>query len=230
MASEYLKWKARDEKPAPPPRERTKKEKLLNWLHYNKLWLIIGAVLLWIVGSMLWNVLGIGQVKPDVIVAYVGRDPIPEESASAFETALAPLAEDRNGDGSVVVELRQYAVNRSGDPASVVYYNYAANTELMADITQAESYLFLAEDPEGVQLAYQIFSRDDGSPPEDEDYEAMDKVYRWGDCPALAALELDAAPFENLYLGRRCFYSEREAEVQRGNELLWERMIEGATR
>ena len=50
MASEYLKWKARDEKPAPPPRERTRKEKLLNWLHYNKLWLIAGAVVVLIRG------------------------------------------------------------------------------------------------------------------------------------------------------------------------------------
>ena len=113
MASEYLKWKARDEKPAPPPRERTRKEKLLNWLHYNKLWLIAGAVVLWIVGSMLWNVLGIGQVKPDVIVAYIGSDPLPEESAKALEAALSALTEDRNGDGQTVAELRQYATRNT---------------------------------------------------------------------------------------------------------------------
>lgn len=42
MASEYLKWKARNEKPAPPPPPMTKKEKRLNWLHYHKLHLIVG--------------------------------------------------------------------------------------------------------------------------------------------------------------------------------------------
>ena len=190
MASEYLKWKARDEKPAPPPRERTRKEKLLNWLHYNKLWLIAGAVVLWIAGSMLWNVLGIGRVKPDVIVAYIGSDPLPEESAKALEAALSALTEDRNGDGQAVAELRQYATNRSGDPGTTVYYNTADNTALIADITQAESYLFLVEDPDGVQLAYQILAMPDGTPPEDDDYTGMDKVYRWGDCPVLGGLDV----------------------------------------
>ena len=230
MASEYLKWKARDEKPAPPPRERTRKEKLLNWLHYNKLWLIAGAVVLWIVGSMLWNVLGIGQVKPDVIVAYIGSDPLPEESAKALEAALSALTEDRNGDGQAVAELRQYATNRSGDPGTTVYYNTADNTALIADITQAESYLFLVEDPDGVQLAYQILAMPDGTPPEDDDYTGMDKVYRWGDCPVLCGLDVEQNVFENLYLGRRCFYVEREAEAQAGNERLWELLTEGATR
>lgn len=230
MASEYLKWKARDEKPAPPLKDLTKKEKLLNWLHYHKLWLIAGAALLWIVGSMLWNVLGIGQTKSDVIVAYIGRDALPEESAKALEATLSALAEDRNGDGRTVVELRQYATDRSGDLETAIYYNYAADTTLLADLTAGESYLFLVEDPKSVQRAYQIFARPDGSPPEEDDFEAMDKVYRWGDCPALAGLDVDQEIFENLYLGRRCFYEEKQAAAQSGNELFWARLTEGATR
>lgn len=228
MASEYLKWKARDEKPAPPPRELNKKEKLLNWLHYHRLHLLVGAVLLWIVGSMLWNVLGIGQTRPDVIAAYIGRDVLREDDARALEAALAAFAEDRNGDGKRVAELRQYATNRSGDLETAMYYNYAADTTLLADITAGESYLFLTEDPDGVQRAYQIFARADGSPPEESDYKAMDKVFRWGDCPALAGLDVEQSAFENLYLGRRCFYDEKQAAAQSGNELLWERLTEGA--
>jgi hypothetical protein len=230
MASEYLKWKARDEKPAPPPRELTKKEKLLNWLHYHRLHLIVAAVLLWILGSMLWNILGIGQTKPDVIVAYIGRDALPEETAQALETALSAYADDRNGDGKAAVELRQYATNRSGDLETAIYYNYAADTTLLADITAGESYLFLVEDPAGVQRAYQIFAKPDGSPPEENDFEAMDKVYRWSDCPVLTDLDVDQAFWGDLYLGRRCFYEEKQAAEQQGNEALWDRLTEGATR
>ena len=107
MASEYLKWKARDEKPAPPPPPMTKQERALNWLHYHRLHLIAAAVVLWIAGSMLWNVLGIGQTKPDYIFAWIGGGELPQEAAAGLETALAALGEDVNGDGKVVVELRQ---------------------------------------------------------------------------------------------------------------------------
>lgn len=230
MASEYLKWKARNERPAPPPPPMTRKEKLLNWLHYNKLWLFAGAVVLWIAGSMLWNILGIGQTKPDVIVAYIGRDALDEETAEALEAALSSLCVDRNGDGKTTAELRQYATDRSGEPETAMYYNYAADTVLLADITAGESYLFLAEDPQGVQRAYQIFARADGTPPDDGDYSVTDKVFRWGDCPVLAGLDLDQAALENLYLGRRCFYEEKQAAEQAGNEAFWSALTEGATR
>ena len=46
MASEYLKWKYRDVKPDEPPPERSKKDKLANWLHYHKWWIVVWAVLL----------------------------------------------------------------------------------------------------------------------------------------------------------------------------------------
>lgn len=226
MASEYLKWKARDEKPAPPPRPLTRKEKLLNWLHYHKLHLIAAAVLVWIGGSMLWNVLAIGQTKPDYIFAYIGRDSLPEESAAALETALSALGEDVNGDGKVVVELRQYATDRSGETETALYYNSAANTQLLADITAGDSYFFLAEDPQRVQRSYQIFANLDGTPPDDGDYEAMDKVFRLDELPALA--EPDG--LFDLYLGRRCFYDETLASAQAANEAFWNILTEGAVK
>lgn len=226
MASEYLKWKARDEKPAPPPKPLTKKEKALNWLHYHKLHLIAAAVILWIALSMLWSVLGIGQTKPDYVFAYIGRDTLPEESATALETALSALGEDVNGDGKVVVELRQYATDRSGDLETTLYYNSAANTQLLADITAGDSYFFLAEDPQNVQRSFQIFADLDGTPPADGDYEAADKVFRLGELPTLAELN----GLSELYLGRRCFYDEKQAEAQTANEAFWKVLTEGAVK
>ena len=230
MASEYFLKKAREQAPPPPPRELTKKEKALNWLHYNGIWIVIGLVLVWILGGILRNALGIGQVRPDVTVAYIGREPLSEETAAALEQALAVFAEDLNGDGRVVVRLSQYATERRGDAETALYYNSAADTALLADLTRGDSLYLLVEDPARVQRTYQIFARDDGSPPDEEDYSAADKVYRWADCPALEELELDQEPLRDLYWGRRCSYDEELTAALEASASFWQRLTEGATR
>lgn len=230
MASEYLKRKYQDVKPNEPPPPLTGKKRLANWFHYNKLWIVVWAVILSIVGSIVWNMLGIGRVKPDYIFAYVGANPLPGDCAEALERELAALGEDVNGDGRVTVELREYAINRGGDAETALSYNYAADVVLLADMTEAESYFFIVEDPAGFQGAYQILAQADGTPPEEGDLKADDKVLRWDNCPVLARLAIDQEPLENLYIGRRCFYDEKQAKKQYANDALWDIITEGARR
>ena len=229
MASEYLRRKYQDVKPDEPPPPLTPKERLANWFHYNKLWILVWAVILCVAGSMLWNVLGIGQIKPDYIFAYIGSGALPEECAAALERELAALGEDTNGDGRVVAELRQY-VTHGGDPETAMYYNYASDVVLVADISEAESYFFIVEDPLDLQLHYQLFAKDDGSPPEDDDFETEDKVFPWSGCPVLSKLPVDQEPLNSLYIGRRCFYNEKQAQGQEANDALWRTITEGAQR
>lgn len=228
MASEYLKWKARDEKPAPPPRELTKEEKAQNWLYYHRPHLIAGAVLLCILGSLLWSVLGIGRTKPDHIVAYIGRNELSAAAAGELTRAFEALGTDVNGDGRVAVELRQYANDRSGDEETAIYYNSVANTKLMADLTAGDSYFLLVEDPQAVQRSLQIFARADGTPPAEDDYDAAGKVLRLSDCPALAGSLSDPELASSLWLGRRCFYDEKRASAHAADALLWDVLTEGA--
>lgn len=226
MASEYYKWKYKDvPKDAPPP-PLTGKEKALNWLHYHKLWLIAGAVILLVVGTMLWNILGIGQVQPDYVFAYVGRDELSEATVQALMEGLSSLGQDVNGDGRVTVRLNQYPTARSGEAETAFYYNYAADSRLLADITAQDSYFFLMEDPRVVQRSYQILARWDGTPPAETDYGADDKAVLWTDCPALVALDIPEA--RGLYLGRRCFYEEKAAANQAQNDALWTILVKGA--
>lgn len=225
MASEYLKWKYRDVKPDEQPLPLSRKEKLANWFYYYKWWIVVCAVLLYIIGSILWSALGIGQVKPDYIFAYIGSRELPEEFAASLETQLASLGSDVNGDGETTVELRQYVTGYDGELETAMYYNYAADVMLMADLTEGESYFFLVENPAEIQEEYQLFAESDGSAPEEEDDSVEGKVIRWSDCPALAGLEIDQEQLENLWIGRRYFNSEASHEA---DDALWDLITKGA--
>ena len=222
-------------------REYTKWEKLRNWFYYNTLWVFVGIVILWVVGSMLWNVLGIGQTQPDYRFVYIGTR-LPEDCVEALEAGLASMAEDCNGDGAVTVVVTQ-CVTTSNETLENQIYGYGAEVALLADITEGESQFFLMEDPENVQLSFQILAHLDGSIPADDDYEAMDKVYAWADCPRLASLDLGTYEdvyldqletgncqdlLAGLYLGRRYYYDEAMEKYPEANEKLWQILTEGA--
>lgn len=224
-------------------RQYTRKERLANWFYYNKLWVIVGAVILWVVGSMLWNVLGVGQVEPDYRFAYVGSRKLPEDCITALEEELASFAEDLNGDGIVTVSVTQHVTANSADLENMVY-SYAAEVTVLADITEGESYFFLMEDPESFQLDFQILAHLDGAVPADDDYGAMDKVYAWSNCPRLVSMDLGTYEdsyldqpengncqdlLSSLYIGRRYFYDPSLAENPEANDALWKILTEGAT-
>lgn len=244
MASEYLKWKYRDVKPDEPPPELSGREKLANWFHYNKWWVVLWAFLLFSVGSILWNALGIGQIRSDYVFAYVGSAALPEDCAAALERELAALGQDVNGDGKVVVELRQYVSNANQENAAeALMYGYASDVTLIADITNGDSYFFLMEDPAKFQRAYQALAGPDGSLPERDDPGIDGRVFQWSGCPVLAGLELGGFEEEylgqsltgdnqellsGLYFGRRGFYDGKQAAKQGANEALWKILTEGA--
>jgi sulfur carrier protein ThiS len=224
-------------------KQYTWRQRLGNWFYYNKLWVLVGVVILWVIGSMLWNVLGIGQTAPDYTVSYVGRLKLPQDCVDALENALAQLGEDLNGDGEVAVHLNQHIVtdNRYADHAT---YSYGAEITVLADITEGESHFFLLEDPVDFQLSFQVLANLDGSIPAEDDFEALNKVFRWADCPVPASLELGTYEdsyldvtetgeiqdlLKALYLGRRYYVGDSAPAHLEAYETLWDILTEGAT-
>ncbi len=241
MASEYLKWKYRDVKPD-VPRELTPKEKRANWWHYHKWHVLLGAVLLLAAGNILYHVLGIGQVKPDFQVAYVASDPLPEDTVSALERALASFGTDCNGDGQTVVRVNQYVSGDSENNSDAAMYAYAAGAKLMSDLTDCDSYLFLLEDPEAFQRNYQVLRRLDGTLPDELDTDYDSCYLLWSDCPALAELELGEYSevvlgqqvtgdsqqlFSGLYVARRGFWTETTCAYPDQCDQLWAELTKG---
>ena len=228
MASEYLLKKYQDVKPD-QIRELTKEEKRRNWWHYHKWHVVIAVLLAVCIGNILWNALGIGEIKPDYSIAYVGSTPLSEETAAALRDGLAAISPDLNGDGNVSVELQQYVSVNTGDSDSL-YYAQAARVQLVADITDCKSYFFLLEDPAGFQEATSALCYLDGSLPLDGDLTPDRKYVIWDDCPVLAQIELGAAQetVSQLAFARRGFWTEKTAPNAAECDALWERLTEGA--
>ena len=246
MASEYLKWKYRDVKPDPPPRERTPKEKFINWWYYNWGIVAICAIVVGVLASIIWDVLGIGKTKPDYIVAIVGQYSLPDDTVNALSEQLGTLGVDGNGDGKVYVEVRQYPTGPRDEDGNLQpnEMNYADNVKMIADINDGESYFFLVQEPEYFQLGYEILAKPDGSRPEDGDTDITGCVAKWTDCPVLAGLDLgefhvseagleasgvNQDLLKDYYVGRRAFVDgvKHNADLE-ACDALWAVLMEGA--
>ena len=145
MSSPYLEWKYKDVTPE-EPRKLTKTEQLKNWWHYHKLPLLLAALLLFIAGGILKSALHIGEILPDMQVAYVGEHPLPADTVAAVEQAFDAFATDANGDGRTVVRLVQY-VSGSAEDADAVRQSTAASVALLADLEDRDSYFFFSKMP-----------------------------------------------------------------------------------
>ena len=228
-----------------PVRTYTKAEKAGNWWHYHK-WQVVVVIILLVVAAFIIKDTFF-RAKPDYQVAYVGLQNLPEDTGTALTEALESFCDDRNGDGQVLVQLNQYAVElESGAETTDAYSQMAGITRLSADLSSSDgSYIFLLEDPETFQEYTGALRYLDGTIPEDgesaKDWENM--VYRWTDCPVLTGLDLgtytgytlvDDATGNNqdvlgeLYIGCRGTWTEKAKEGYAVDDVIWQKLTEGA--
>ena len=229
-----------------PQREYTKSEKAANWWHYHwKLVVILAAVA--VLGIMLIKDT-VFQTKPDVQIGYVGTQSLPNDTVEALQQALLPYCSDLNGDGKVIVQVNQYTVDFSGDGNSAdAYYQMAGVTQLSAEITDGNTFIFIMQDPRGFEWQTGALRYLDGTQPEDpnetDTANWREMVYQWKDCPVLAGLDLgqyngytimDSEVGENqdvlanLYIGCRGVWNEKQQDRFADGEALWDALTAGA--
>ena len=240
MASRYLKWKHRDVQPEQAV-ELMPRQKWANWWDYHKWYVLLGVALLALAIYLGSKALGAGQVLPDYQVAYVGSAALPEETATALESALADLGVDCNGDGQVVVCVNQYVIGDSSGEGAV--YNYAISTKLMGDLNACYSYFFLLEDPTAFQERYQILRRLDGSLPDETASSDDSCSLSWPQCPVLRELPLGEYTenvlgqeirgdsqelLSSLSVARRGFWTEETCSYPNECDALWEAITRGS--
>ena len=208
-----------------------------NWWYYHKWYVIIGVILLGIAIDLIGSALGLFTKSPDLQIAYVGKTPLPQDTASALQHAFSALSGDFNHDGETIVQINQYISSTNTTDVDTAYYQYASEITLIGDISDCESYLFLMEDPQGFQREFQLLANPDGSCPDERDYTIEDKVFLWSECPILAEMELgtyaeitmgqtttgnNSELLAELSLGRRCFYNDETTDNLQECSDLWD--------
>jgi len=134
------------------------------------------GLLLW-GGSQLFH-----RQEPDLHLAVVRAEPLPDSVRSALEDSLAALVGDRNGDGISLVLVHDYTVVFDGSAVHVDMQTAGA-TQLVSDVAAGVSALYLVEDAPGFLARY-------------GDKVNAERCALWEDCPALA--NLDAGSFYAL--------------------------------
>lgn len=217
-----------------PPNSSGQMKKWKNWWYYYKWYVVCGILVIGVLCNLIGSALGFWSKKPDFQIAYAGKNILTEEAVSILEQTFASIGNDFNGDGEVIVQVNQYISGIPNADAETAYYEYADEISLIGDISDCESYFFLTDDPDDLQREFQILANPDGSCPEEMDYSTDGKVVGWTDCPLLyeganssSAVTQEQAEsrnelFSRLYLGRRCFYTDKRTDHFEQCNTLWE--------
>ena len=136
--------------------------------------LVVGAV---VCVSLLTGALSVllDRTEPDLQIAVVHAQPLPDGVRSALEDSLAALVGDRNGDGRALVQVNDYTVVFDGSAADTDMQT-AGSTLLVTDVDAGVSAVYVAEDPQGFLERY-------------ADQVDAGRAVLWKDCPSLAALD-----------------------------------------
>jgi len=178
-----------------------------NWWYYHKWYVICGVILFFITIDLIGNKLGWFKDEPDIQIAYIGDNPLPEDTAASVEQTFSSLADDYNHDGKVLIKINQFVSGASVGDIESLSYQQATEIALIGDIDDCASYFFLTEEPDKLQREFQILALPDGSCPAEYDLSADDKVIPWDSL---------------LYLGRRCFYSEKHTPYEDECSQIWD--------
>ena len=136
--------------------------------------LVVGVV---VCVSLFAGTLGalLDRKEPDLQIAIVHPQPLPDGVRFAMEDSLAVLVGDRNGDGRALAQVNDYTVVFDGSAVDTDMQT-AGSTLLVTDVAAGVSALYLVEDPQGFLDRY-------------ADQVNTGRAALWKDCPSLAVLD-----------------------------------------
>lgn len=167
---------------------KTAKEKRANWWYYHKIQLGVIVVIVAIAVGIVYSV--VSKVEPDYTIGLLTQDTYISDIVTRLEEELTEYADDRNGDGQVIVKIAQYAVGSTSIDPQIQQAN---TVRFMGDASNFDSVIYLC-DSKSLEWAQTqaggFFTYTDGTTPEEgaTDYENM-KV-NWEDCKGLTDMDL----------------------------------------
>lgn len=199
----------------------TRRQRLENWWSYHWRHVLIALAIL---GVSAYFGSSWGSAAPeDYSVAWVGAHYLDGETQAALESALAAYGEDVNGDGRVVVRVRQVALDLRaiGSEAADRQQEYAGLLALDADLNCGQSTIFLLEDPEAFQAYCGALLYLDGAEPQTGALDWENMTVSWEDTVGPLP-EGTKAP---LWLGCRGCWKEEQRESWESARRLWENIL-----
>lgn len=162
---------------------KTAKDKRANWWFYHKKHLFVGILVGAVVISMIYSI--VSKVEPDYTIGMITSYNVPNAVLEELEKTLTPYANDRNGDGKVVVQISNYVLGGEvSDPQSV----QAAYARFAGDVTLGSCMIYF-HDEEGFSALRGdfagFFQYNDGSPMPEEAKDFENAMRPWEDFAAL---------------------------------------------
>jgi hypothetical protein len=167
----------------------TPKKRRQNWMNRNMSFMMGALALMLVLGVLLYTLFL--QSGPDYIVGLVTSYTMPEPGRKQLEELLASYADDRNGDGRVMVKLQTYTfVPGTTDQAQ----REESLLDLQVSLISDECMIFLQDKGALHEVAGEMDGKlqyTDGTamPQGAKDFEKA--LIPWGDCKALSAFQPD---------------------------------------
>ncbi len=168
----------------------TPKKRRQNYLNRNKQYMFGAVALMLVLGVFLYT--AFLQMGPDYIVGLVTAYTMPEPGRQQLEELLTRYADDRNGDGHVVVKLQTYVfVPDSTDKA----LREESLTDLQISLIGKECMIFLQDELALGEIAEEmdgVLEYTDGTPMPKGATDFENASIPWEECKALTSFEPDA--------------------------------------
>ncbi len=166
----------------------TPREKRKNWWYYHKGPLVVGLLVLAVLFSIFFSIFS--KVQPDYSVGVMTSYTMPESGRKELERRLAEYADDRNGDGRVVVNVVCYTFSASTPSTpEALQQQQAAVARFAGDVLANESMIFFHNE-EAFAFMQEDFSGfyryNDGASMPDTASDYENAMIPWKEIPALS--------------------------------------------
>lgn len=165
---------------------KTAKDKRANWWYYHKFHVLGVIVAIALIATLVYSF--VSKVSPDYAIGLITQQDYSSDVVEKLEQELKAYADDRNGDGQVVVQVNSYSVNQAD-----VQMQQANVVRLIGDATSFDTVLYLSDLDSFEWLQEQndiFFAYTDGTTPEEGATDFENMRVNWADCKALSNMDL----------------------------------------